>query len=1149
MNIQAFKQTCIVTGGKLDWDIVLGVRWPLVVQAKSRSVNRVFFMMAAQAFIAAVFCLVLVGQGVAEIVDLTPEILHAKVEEVTKTDSLDEAAKTELLSLYRRSLENLETAAGFDARTREFEALGTTARDEITSLKAEASKIEEQPGQDIEARLDALSLTEIERMLLALNAEANVAENLFVSLVAALREQGERPVAIRQRLADIKGREGVLPPGEILASAGTPENEARAWLRQSELRVQRSETAMLNAELLSQPLAMELTAERRAAAAARLDVIHRQQEKLQAAVSRKRQEEAARRVAEASEALTQSVDSLPLLQEEAQKNAQLSLELQGMTTALEKLDAEKRALDQELKKAEASYSLMKRKVELAGVGQSLGFMLHEQRRSQYDLRSLRMKIVEGEEAASRVGLRRMQREEELDRLSHIEQSVAAIAKDLEPDVARSVEADLRILLEGRKSMLMRALDLDQAHFIRLSELDIGYRQYLHTMESYNRFLDERLLWVRSTPVMGFRDMLQLPAEMAVFFAPQQWVEALRTPVFEAESLAILLLSWTAVATLVFQRKRLRAWLEAAVAQAANPGSLRAGGMLQVLGVSMLIASPWFLLFCVLGWQMQAGQSATLFGQAVGSGLVILSLRYYYMNTLRILFRPEGLAEGVFGWVKQSTSLLRHELGRLMLILLPAAFVTRIAFYGVRQASGGVVLGRLALIVGLGATTAFFYRILHPRTGVWSRLALKYPRRWWIRLYPAFFGLIVLTPVIMAGLVVVGYVFSVSVLLSCLFSSMWLAFGVVICHQLLTVWLRRVGRDETPADVRPDGEDSGQAPARSEAGDILDVAAGVAFLSGLLLVWKQVFPALRVLNEITLWGYSSVVDGQTVMVPVTLGSLGLAVLVGVFSWLAMRHLPAILQTVLSRQLDLSPGAVYTVTTLSGYAVSVFGAIVVMGILGFKWSQIQWLVAALGVGIGFGLQEIVANFISGLIILFERPIRVGDIVTVGNTDGVVTRIRIRATTIRDFDRKELLVPNKEFISGQLLNWSLSDPVIRIVVPVGVAYGSDVQQAMDLMMKAARESKYVLKKPKPLITFESFGDNSLLLKLRCFIGSVDDRLPAISDLHVSIDRKFREAGISIAFPQREVHIDTTRPLEIKVSREKKQTGGVQEADGSAE
>ena len=189
------------------------------------------------------------------------------------------------------------------------------------------------------------------------------------------------------------------------------------------------------------------------------------------------------------------------------------------------------------------------------------------------------------------------------------------------------------------------------------------------------------------------------------------------------------------------------------------------------------------------------------------------------------------------------------------------------------------------------------------------------------------------------------------------------------------------------------------------------------------------------------------------------------------------------------------------------------------------------AALGVGIGFGLQEIVANFISGIIILFERPIRVGDVVTIGTTDGVVTRIRIRATTIRDFDRKELLVPNKEFISGRLLNWSLSDPIVRLLLPVGIAYGSDVQKAMALMKQAAEDNALVLENPQPAVTFDSFGDNALLLTLRCFIGNVNDRVPARSALHQVIDQQFREAEISMAFPQRDVHLDTIRPLDIRL------------------
>ena len=203
------------------------------------------------------------------------------------------------------------------------------------------------------------------------------------------------------------------------------------------------------------------------------------------------------------------------------------------------------------------------------------------------------------------------------------------------------------------------------------------------------------------------------------------------------------------------------------------------------------------------------------------------------------------------------------------------------------------------------------------------------------------------------------------------------------------------------------------------------------------------------------------------------------------------------------------------------------------LGGSWGEIQWLVAALGVGIGFGLQEIIANFISGLILLFERPIRIGDIVTVGDTSGVVTKIRIRSTTIRNWDQQELLVPNKEFVTGRLLNWTLSDPIARILINVGIAYGSDVSKAMQIILKCAQDHERVLEEPAPLVTFETFGDNALGIVLRCYIGSIDYRLPTLSEINESINRELNAAGIVIAFPQRDVHLDTSKPLEINLTR----------------
>jgi potassium efflux system protein len=209
------------------------------------------------------------------------------------------------------------------------------------------------------------------------------------------------------------------------------------------------------------------------------------------------------------------------------------------------------------------------------------------------------------------------------------------------------------------------------------------------------------------------------------------------------------------------------------------------------------------------------------------------------------------------------------------------------------------------------------------------------------------------------------------------------------------------------------------------------------------------------------------------------------------------------------------------------------VLVFQTLGADWSQLQWLAAALSVGIGFGLQEIVANFISGIIILFERPIRIGDVITVGDTDGEVIRIRSRATAIRNWDGKELLVPNKEFITNRLLNWSLSDQTTRIILSIGIAYGSNVRQAMQLLQEAARENRNVLDDPAPSVIFESFGDNSLGLLLRAFVDSVDLRYPTLSALNEAINDKFNAAGIVIAFPQRDLHLDTVRPLQVELRR----------------
>jgi potassium efflux system protein len=309
---------------------------------------------------------------------------------------------------------------------------------------------------------------------------------------------------------------------------------------------------------------------------------------------------------------------------------------------------------------------------------------------------------------------------------------------------------------------------------------------------------------------------------------------------------------------------------------------------------------------------------------------------------------------------------------------------------------------------------------------------------------------------------------------------------------------------------------------------------LSILVGLWWIWRDIFPAFSFLDGIELpITTSKLVDGVTQDVALTLGDMVTGLLLGGLALFAAMKVPAILELTLLQRLPLSRASRYAVTTLLQYIVAMVGVVITFNALGLQWSSIQWLVAALSVGLGFGLQEIVANFVSGIILLFEQPIRVGDIVTVDGTTGTVSKIRIRATTIVNYDRQELVIPNKTFITGQLINWTLSDTINRVLITVGVSYGSDTRQAMELIRQAAHEHTNVLGDPAPIITFEAFGDNALTLNLRAYLGDLDRRLATITELHQAILDKFREADIEISFPQRDVHLTTIEPLELKLRR----------------
>ncbi|HQU14592.1 MAG: hypothetical protein B7Z66_04510 [Chromatiales bacterium 21-64-14] len=306
--------------------------------------------------------------------------------------------------------------------------------------------------------------------------------------------------------------------------------------------------------------------------------------------------------------------------------------------------------------------------------------------------------------------------------------------------------------------------------------------------------------------------------------------------------------------------------------------------------------------------------------------------------------------------------------------------------------------------------------------------------------------------------------------------------------------------------------------------LMGLALWFGFAATVLRIWTLsdagFLAVIGLVNTAVPIGSLRIVPARVLMAAVVF-----ALLLGTSRWLRRRLSRQWLQSA-----RMERGAREAMVTMTGYLTVAIGLLAALSIAGVNLTSLAIVAGALSVGIGFGLQNIVNNFVSGIILLFERPIKTGDWIVVGEVEGHVKRISIRSTIIQTFDWADVIVPNSDLISGKVTNWMLRDPWGRIRVPIGVAYGSDTALVKQLLLEVASAHPHVLSGgavPDPIVLFLAFGDSSLNFELRCFIRDIDRRLAVISDINFSIDEEFRKHGVEIPFPQRDLHVrDWTPP-----------------------
>ncbi|HBV21939.1 MAG TPA: hypothetical protein DEF07_09510 [Nitrosomonas sp.] len=1090
--------------------------------------------------------------------NLTLKDVEERIATLKKIESLNPQQQSELSSLIQahdflhKSIESVDQALHYVE----------SSQDAPQQLKALEQKLD-APLQQDQLKIEDIDLKEplekLETQFDAIRKTLENAQKARAEIETKITRRAERQPKIQEelstahkRIEELKQKTTTVPD-----MAGNNFTETQKIAQSVELGYLTQLLKELELEDRSYNQQRELLRAQRHAAERSVLIAERNYNVFEQIINEMRSEAAARAKQVADTASLAADTAHPLVRAIINENKLLATELEELTEDGALLSKEKKRLGHALTKTEHTYNRIREKIAQTGLTNAIGLKLRNDLKQLPDIGMHEKKIELRNLEINRVQLRRIELEDRLLDLVDLNQEALQLMADAKIELTEDAHNQLQ-------AAVYQALDRQKEDYLDelINAYDVYFENKLYPLlekelkfvaliKDYKEFIDTRILWIQSAPVIELGDFQRLGTATAWLLNPSSWIQTITFlgNDFHDNFLTVMPLLLF-IALLLGMQRYLRRRLSEFGRYVTKLSKAQFTDTLWAVVVTLLMALAWPLFIYLIAWRIQQMESDSTFILAIGCGLTALAYLLFSGLVLRHICRKEGLGELHFRWKVENMRLIRQQLAWYLSATLPLIFVFVVTLEQPTEAHHDS-LGRLVFFILMVATTLLIYRLMHPASGLLKNYLEKNSEGWISRLTGLWFPVLLITPTVLAITAAGGYTYTAGQLSLHIINSILLIFAVIVARALLIRWLNIVQRklaieqwrkklaaqaEQAQEDDKTKTADTGEqihveedeldvAVISTQTMKLLNTAYWFTIVIGLALIWAQVLPAFNMLNEVVLWNteVTSTDSGSETksLVPITLASLLLAIVIFMMTFFISNNIPGLLEIVILQRLPFTPSGRYAIASIARYFIIIFGFAMTFSALGIGWSKVQWLAAAVTVGLGFGLQEIFANFVSGLIILFERPVRVGDVVTLGNISGKVSRIQMRATTIIDWDRKELIIPNKEFVTGQVINWSLSDSILRILIPVGIAYGSDTKLANDILLSIAQDHPNVLKEPESSARFVAFGDSSLNFELRVFIPEPDLLLETRHDLLMEIDRRFREAKIEIAFPHQDIHI----------------------------
>ncbi|MGE9292859.1 MAG: mechanosensitive ion channel domain-containing protein, partial [Puniceicoccales bacterium] len=995
----------------------------------------------------------------------------------------------------------------------------SSAQADTQTLKEQATLVKQTPDSP-----PPTALSDAETLLTQLRNQQDAIDAQLQDLRARISKFPEEKLVASGQVNELRARLSELKKNQSGSPAEKAARQARIQQLQAQLSLLERQTATSDLRRTYRNAQRELAEAQQAALTARIDALNDQVESLRKAALNKQEEEA-------RQAMRQAAMQDPVLRQIAQQNQSWITARKQLTEQIGKQNDQLAYYDELTEQTQAQLNKVEQRLAIAGHSLSVGAMLHRERRTLPSAEKLESEQEDINDRVREVQLNLFDLEQERDKAADIDEAMATYREQL-PKLKNEAEKTVRErllheLLTQRADILKGLVTDTDNYFEAVVSTATAVDSALAAVESFQEFAAENFLWIPDRDRLSEQDFMALPS-IAKDITERTGRTISNIFSYGFQRLALTLLG-TILLILLARRvgRRLAPLRQRPLSDAEFSDTLLL--LLFEVGLSLIPV----LTLLGIAWTVDIPSIDDSFSNAISSTCFRIIPGTISLMLLYRLSLPNNLGAQHFRWSEQSCRVINST---VRLLMLPAYFVTFAAsfllYYGVLfdTNSGSRVLYLVALILLIFA----FRRVFHPDRGIFADSGMRFGLfrhavlRWGVYL------LLMAWVTMLAVTISLGYMAGVMAMVRTTVYTLWLLAGIAVIDGLLSRYLRihrykaimleraqaaeKAAEENTGGDtpvIEEENENTSWREIDPQVRQILNLLRVVFFIIGLALIWHGALPAFRTLSDYPLIGSS---DSPIL----TLGQVVMLIICVVTTIVMTTNLPGIIEIVIVRGIkSISPGNRHAFSTLVAYCIVLCGVIWASIIAQIEWAKVQWLIAAMSVGLGFGLQEIFGNLVAGIILLFERPIRVGDIVTIDDTTGSIARIRIRGTTIREFDRREVIVPNKTIITGKLINWTLSDTMTRLKIPVGVAYGTDTEKVVKILKEILEQTPNVLEDPAPRIFFTEMADSSLNFICFVYLESMDFRLDTQSAINHAIVKRFAAEGIEIPFPQRTLHI----------------------------